>query len=156
MDEGIKPQGKNKNLFVALILTIIVPGLGHLYKGDGKKTLLFVAVWVFGSVTLAVTSILGTINGFYLSFVIGVCFAFWYLFDVSRRGPRPFVRHWYNKWYVYVGYTLLYYSAVLTKYSLPRNFEAVLAPFLRAGSIFLGITGTTFRMRGSGWSRFCR
>lgn len=132
----------------ASLLSLIVPGAGHLYLGRARRFLLPAAGFLLTAAVLAVTSSLGTPLGFsiYLfgitvlpilslidSFVIGLH---------AGRVARP----WYSRWYAVIAWMIALCVSValaisaresLLGYGVFRMPNSIMAPALLAHDIVL-------------------
>jgi signal peptidase I len=114
---------KNRNPFLAALLTILLPGLGQLYGGRPRRALAIIAlaltVNVGGKAVVAVqTRPNATVDACLALIIIGVCLWLFAIVDAvvgARRAGRLTLAA-YNRWYVYVGVI----AASFTIVSLPE------------------------------------
>lgn len=103
-----KPSpSRTRQSWVAILLSLLLPGLGHLYAGRPD------AAWKRFGLVLAVSVLSRIIAWFTLgpaSLIVGALAMLsayvWVAFDAFRiatRSPTDYTLRGYNRWYVYVG-----------------------------------------------------
>jgi len=97
--------------WVAALLSLVLPGTGHLYAGALERGFIVLcAWWVFVVALFALTSILPAWIGAFLppiAIVAGIAEVMIDAARTARRAPRPFVPQSYNRWYVYLALPVL-------------------------------------------------
>src|ERR1044071_5495359 len=95
-----------RRAWIAVVLTILQPGVGHLYAGRLRRGIgFFIALTVLGTIT---TTLLATFTAGLLLMLLGICGALVYvaaLVDsaiVARRAPWPYVLQPFNRGWVYI------------------------------------------------------
>jgi signal peptidase I len=103
---GVNDMPTTRRRWLAALLSLPLPGLGHLYLGFPYQAMVAFAVpWIAGAVALlvlfwaprplnAVAIWLIPLGG-----IVGVVVHVW---RQTRRAANPYVLKWYNRWYVYV------------------------------------------------------
>ncbi len=83
-----KGDANYKDPLIALILSILIPGLGHMYLGQTTKGLIYLAiyigVWVLASVLLYST--LGV--SFFIAPLVAFVWAVWVALDAMKVAKR--------------------------------------------------------------------
>ncbi len=95
---------KKRNLFAALLLTVIAPGLGHVYLGQFRRGLRFVLVAVVFLLIATFTPLLNHYIGAFIYCLFVLAWLVTLFIDVirlvSRRSQTTLKS--YNKWYGYL------------------------------------------------------
>jgi signal peptidase I len=98
---------KKRNPVIALLLSIIAPGLGQIYNGQLKKGIF---LYFVGLLILLIFSIIGLyFYGLIIFLLIGIC---WFLFVIADslitaiKIKRIRLNN-YNKWYLYLIFILI-------------------------------------------------
>ncbi|SRR5436190_4727216 len=125
--------------WVAVILTLLLPGLGHLYAGAPRRALFVyllsllmgaaavAALTILSATTLPIVLVMVT-----LILVPGILFATFVARDAvlqARRAGSTYVLRRYNRWYVYA--TLFLVIALL----VPRRYARLFHSLLQAWQI---------------------
>lgn len=103
---------KPRRTWLAVILTLLTPGLGHLYIGQPKKAVAFwILSWVFSIAGVLALLIVGG-TGLVLSlllFTVPVGYFLFVLANVVRstRSVRCLELRSFNRWYIYAGIIVL-------------------------------------------------
>jgi len=139
--------------WVAALLSVLTPGLGHVYIGQAARGIFFFLLIMVAD-TLLISAMMGVLARFWMFAVsIGLLLGVWLfiMIDATLRAYRmtDHPRRPYNKWWVYPGafalawlitlVPLLYATQAKSSGQL-RYFRAVassMAPTLRAGEYFL-------------------
>jgi nickel-type superoxide dismutase maturation protease len=123
---------------VALLLSALFPGLGHLYIGRAARWGICVGVVLGIYFALGLAGALSSFWGYATVLLLFSCVYVFLLFDAFRlaRTAPPAERRWYSRWYVYGLFIL-----ALVAY-------AVFVP--EVGPVFLGYA--TFRVPGESMS----
>ncbi|MDA8125289.1 MAG: signal peptidase I [Deltaproteobacteria bacterium] len=103
---------KDRNPWLAGILTLLAVGLGHFYSGQAKRGffLFFIGQGILLVAALPVIYYYPTIPVLISTVLLGFAFFFYCIFDAVRLSKRErygFTLKRYNKWYVYLGYFIL-------------------------------------------------
>jgi signal peptidase I len=135
------------------LLTVLTPGLGHIYIGQAKRGIVLfslgMATWV-----LLIFSLMGVLARFWMCAVsLALLLGLWLyvMIDATLRACHvaDYPRQPYNKWSVYAGAsivawlitaTLFVYATQASSSGQLRYFRATatsMAPTLRAGEYFL-------------------
>ena len=105
--------------WVAVVLSLLATGLGHLYAGQPRLALLrYATAAAVGLV--AIVLVLNVPMGM-LAIVVGFGVWIWIAVDAgrhARNAPRDFVLRRYNRWYVYIA--LMIVSGLLSE--IPKQF----------------------------------
>jgi signal peptidase I len=146
-------QRRGPSPWVAALLSVLTPGLGHLYIGQAARGIFFFALIVVAD-TLLISAMMGVLARFWMFAVsIALLLGVWLyiLIDATLRASRMTERPQrpYNKTWVYpaafaaawviTAVPLLYATQAKSSGHL-RYFRAVaasMAPTLRAGEYFL-------------------
>ncbi len=95
--------------WVAAVLSVLLPGLGHLYVGRGTAAMLWFPFFVVAPfVATARHGVVAVCRLKNLLLVLGVPWAILLGIVVqatvaARRAPQDFILRPYNRWYVYIG-----------------------------------------------------
>ncbi|MEM7053621.1 MAG: hypothetical protein AAF446_03635 [Pseudomonadota bacterium] len=83
------------------MLSLFVPGLGHLYVGAARFALLLLATLFLGFMIGSVFGLFATFHGFIGLALFCVLFMFVQIITVvlHARAANPFRLRWYNRWY---------------------------------------------------------
>ena len=94
----------NKRRFtIALLLNILIPGLGHFYLGKAAHWFIAAATAIASLWFLGLTRSITTPAGYAGAFVVLIAFQAYVLVDVWRITRRQVCEPlWYNRWYLYV------------------------------------------------------
>lgn len=124
---------KPRKGWLAALLTLLMPGLGHLYCGKPiAAAIFFVGALIFGNIAAA---ILIHVNSHPLNFLAAVILILAYYIVVIRlahgaakRTSGKFTPGWYNQSYVYLGIFLV--CLFISSYAFPvfRNYKAFVIP----------------------------
>lgn len=103
-----------RNMFVALFLSILVPGLGQLYNGQARKGIIIFAAILFMVAVTALTGLELHFWGFCLILGGMAAFRLYVIVDaiVVARRTRDFVPRGYNKPILYFVIALVVIAAV--------------------------------------------
>ncbi len=106
----------------AVVLSLMVPGLGHVYAGRGRRGLALAvggALLAVGAIFLTTVVRVPALRVLFIlvpfAVLLGVAAD---AFRVAASAPDPFWGKWYNRWYVYVG---IWLAAVLIAQPLLRD-----------------------------------
>ncbi|TRZ65840.1 hypothetical protein D4R20_01445, partial [bacterium] len=91
---------KKRNSFLAVILSLLCPGLGHIYSGDLKKGII---IYFAFNILVLIIFILSMLFSMALMILILVVVLF-IVFDVIKLSKRnkEYELKSYNRWYVYI------------------------------------------------------
>src|SRR5262245_41062193 len=148
--------------WLAALLTVLTPGLGHIYIGLAKRGLTFFALVMIAD-TLLMYALMGVLARFWMFAIsLGLLFGLWLyiIIDATTRAyrMRELPRQSYNRWSVYVGAFVvawlitaipaLYASNAKSSGQLGyfRATAASMAPTLQTGEYFLA-DATFYRAR---------
>lgn len=139
--------------WVAALLTVLTPGLGHIYIGQARRgvTLFFLVIIAD---TLLVFALMGVLARFWMFAIsLGLLLGLWLyiIIDASTRAYRmsEHPRRSYNTWQVYTGAFLLAWVITAVPFSYAtlakssgqlgyfRATAASMAPTLQTGEYFL-------------------
>jgi signal peptidase I len=139
--------------WVAALLTVLTPGLGHIYIGQARRgvTLFFLVIIAD---TLLVFALMGVLARFWMFAIsLGLLLGLWLyiIIDASSRAYRmsEHPRRTYNTWQVYAGAFLLAWVITAVPFSYAtlakssgqlgyfRATAASMAPTLETGEYFL-------------------
>ncbi len=140
MDTAIPAQSRPRKLLVACVLSVLSPGLGHIYCGQLAKGLVLYLVAVITS-AVGMLALLPLPGGWRTSCwaALGVSVVVFVaaLMDAARQARRSspsFVPKDYNRWYVYVALLVLPLPVFVTEGLLAREGVVkavrVTAPFM--------------------------
>jgi signal peptidase I len=92
--------------WIAALLSLLLPGVGHMYSGALERGFIVLCVWWIIVVAMfALTAILPAWIGAFLPYVLILAGLAAVMIDAARtarRAPRPFIPQSYNRWYVYL------------------------------------------------------
>lgn len=128
-DVGSEPRFAPRRIWLAVLLSLLLPGLGHLYAGVPLRGILVFLGWLTVGFA-AIWGILALFLGSPGSLAVGAVICLPILFAVhidaglvarSRRHAPP--RRW-NRWWWYVAYVILF-SIVFNRSTIRPMFAAV-------------------------------
>jgi len=139
--------------WLAALLTVLTPGLGHIYIGLAKRGLTFFALVMIAD-TLLMYALMGVLARFWMFAIsLGLLFGLWLyiIIDATTRAyrMRELPRQSYNRWSVYVGAFVVAWliTAIPAVYASNakssgqlgyfRATAASMAPTLQTGEYFL-------------------
>jgi len=135
---------KKRNLILAALLSLLVPGLGHVYAGDAKKGGILVGI-EFGLLLLGgLAGVLSTFYGmaFFILFIIS-----FYIFVIissvklANKNSEYFLKP-YNRWYWYlviwvvmtaITNAIFSYRGMVLGYETYSMFHKSMVPTLQVG-----------------------
>lgn len=120
--------GRRRRPWLAALLTLFVPGLGHLYAGEPKRGL---AIYLGNMVLIAgflVSGVAKTFAGLIAFIAAVLLYLLWAIWDAARvaRPKGDYALRPYNRWYVYLAVVLavsLLVSPGLLALSPVRSFK---------------------------------
>ena len=125
---------KKRRPIIALVLSLLTPGLGQLYNGQIKRAAIFYLVGLSVITILILTGMLSTFWGMIFCLAIGIGFLLFVMIDALYNASRlkEIQIRFYNRWYIYLIIVLISSFVVnpLIKSSIP--FKAYKMP---AGSM---------------------
>ncbi|MEW6349506.1 MAG: signal peptidase I [Thermodesulfobacteriota bacterium] len=120
---------KRRNPWIAALLSLPLPGLGHVYNGNWRRGLL---LFVCLHVVLAATAILGIIHTFAgLAFVLILATAGQVFIAadaaVGARRAGEVALRWFQRWFVYAAVLVLFHAALIPviRWSCPPGLLGV-------------------------------
>lgn len=139
---------KKRIPLLAMLLSLLMPGLGQLYNGNLRRALAFYGVYILTTITVAATALSTlpqSLAGFVFLFAMGSLLSVWLwvaaahaYVDARQTGLvalRPF-----NRWYVYGALVLLQAAVFATYWSLDLRARAsVVAYEFPSVSMFPGL-----------------
>ena len=115
---------KKRSPIIAVIFSILAPGLGQIYNGELNKGIKYYSI-------VLLISILGSILGLYfygfiILLIIAISWFIFIIFDsiVTANKVKEIELHNYNKWYIYVIFLLLIHFISLLPKNLLLSFKA--------------------------------
>lgn len=105
------PQSGIRRPWVAAVLSLLGPGVGHLYAGAPRRAVAWgVASVMAAPVVLSAAMLLPA--GIQLALILALIVALpvsvaWDSARVARRSGSAYHRRWYNRWYVYLTLVLV-------------------------------------------------
>ncbi len=135
------PMIKKRRPVFAILLSMLLPGLGHLYAGNAVKALALVALELGVVILLGATGLLATFNGIVALFVFFFLFYLYATVSAARLAyrNRDYTLKPFNRWYGYLGFfigvnivvnVLFSYRASLLGYEMYRIPAHSMAPTL--------------------------
>jgi len=108
--DAAAPRSRPRKPGRAVVATLIIPGLGHIYAGHPWRGLVLAFAPLLITFPLLFWAIEGGIGRLALALAVGM--ALWLLIAadsarLARRAGNDYRRRWYNRWYVYVAVFLL-------------------------------------------------
>src|ERR1043166_3340579 len=112
-------QGKLRKVWVAVVMTLLTPGLGHLYAGRPKRGALFWGLsWVFsisgclllvGGLLLPSWPAPWSLLPLLMLIGVGLAYVVYVLIDTVQvtRAVTTFELQRFNRWYVYAAIVIL-------------------------------------------------
>ncbi|NLU98472.1 signal peptidase I [Marinomonas sp. UCMA 3892] len=100
-----RKQGvKKRSPILALVLSLISPGFGHVYAGDFKKGLWLFFIQVGGLFVLGKLGWLSTAYGIWLFIVFLLCLYSYAMFSAVKLAlaSKVYELKFYNRWYCYL------------------------------------------------------
>jgi len=104
---------KERKPFIALLLSLLTPGLGQLYNGQFAKALIFFFAILFLLFPCAFFELRRSFTGFLVFFPIGLIVFAVYIVNIidafrrARKWPRINLKP-YNKWFIYIGILIIF------------------------------------------------
>jgi signal peptidase I len=103
-------RNKPRSPLLAVLLSIFVTGLGHMYSGSFIRGMVLFAIGQLLFMIFAISMILITPNLFFMLIAVGVCIAFTVYCavdaaSIAERKEKHYELAKYNRWYAYIGYT---------------------------------------------------
>jgi signal peptidase I len=102
----VRLSARNRRPAGAVVLTLCVTGLGHLYAGRPRAALAFVlAGHLYGVALLMLTLSRPSAAELLFAVVIGVLLVLTAIVHSSlaaKRAAQPYELRWYNRWWIYV------------------------------------------------------
>lgn len=147
MNQQDQPQPKK--IWIAIFLSILIPGLGHLYANRVTKGIfIFMALWIL-FIILAVSPIATSFDGFvilgfslFLLWIYNILDAAWIVKKTKSTEKKA-----YDRWYVYISIWII--VSLFTGYAYPKlrdSFARVhfaqyatssMSPSMQAGDRFV-------------------
>jgi len=148
--------------WIAALLTVLTPGLGHVYVGQARRGVIFFLL-VMVADTLLMFALMGVLARFWMFAIsLGLLLGLWLyiIIDASSRAARltELPRHGYNRWSVYAGAFVLAWLITIGLWFYANNakasghlgyFNAIsgsMSPTLQRGEYFLA-DATYYRSR---------
>lgn len=104
--------GAARKPWIAAMLSLWMPGLGHVYAGSLERGAIWCGLWWTGVVgVFALTAILPAWAGAFAPYILliaGLALIATNAARVARRAARPFMLQPYNRWYVYIALPLFF------------------------------------------------
>jgi signal peptidase I len=99
-------QNRPRKMWLAALLSVLAPGLGHIYAGKARKGI-FLYILQFAFLTVVLAAILISPNIYSLAFalLISIGYIFFCVVDAIRTAKSrasSYTLKRYNRWYVYV------------------------------------------------------
>lgn len=118
---------KPRNRFAAILLSVLLPGLGQLFTSQGRKSLGILGGLLF-LLLLSKSRVAVLLPSLYLG-LAGAGFAFWLyaLVDSARAAPVPRPRRWYAHWYVYL-LAIFNFSIAFAMIEMTRSVQPFVIP----------------------------
>lgn len=101
---------KKRKPIIALLLSILSPGLGHIYVGKLKKGIILRFIIEFIILILIFGGIFSTFKGLILVLCIDVILSIIIMFDsiiIAKKTDNPILKS-YNRWYYYIAFYILF------------------------------------------------
>lgn len=105
---------KRRNPVVAALLSVLLPGLGHVYCGmPGRGIVFYLGMWVL-IVLVRLSGLIYSFGGLLAAVAIFSAFQIFIMVEAAIKAARLKEMHlnWYNRWYVY-GAAILLVSGIL-------------------------------------------
>lgn len=145
------PPLKKRNPWIAGLLSLFFPGLGHIYAGEARRGVLLVGGVYLAILLLGAAGILARFWGFAAAFFLLLALWAGALVDavLLARARRDYALKRYNHWAVYGACAFLLlaipdiaqsWRAQLLGYEVYRAPASVMAPALARGDFFLADT----------------
>lgn len=111
------PITNHRKPWVAVLFTFLLPGLGQIYCGEGKRGVTFI---LFGLPVILSIGFFGAWDffaGFLITIGVSLGYFLFVLWDALRtaRAKREVAPKWYNVWYVYA-------LVIIIPSLVPRDF----------------------------------
>lgn len=100
---------RKRKPLVAFLLSLITPGLGHMYNGEIKKAIFFFVVFDVLIVTLSLAGVFFSVSGAVVGALVFIGLYVFGLIDATFTGRklREISLRAYNRWYFYVAIWLV-------------------------------------------------
>lgn len=113
-DNNNPTQHTPRNSFVAFFLSLLVPGLGHVYIGQLKQGIVF---FLSLFLILVIAFAIGVPNAYWLLslLIISVLLRLFIMISatIKAAGKKEYILKPYNKWYIYLLVIVIYFSVLL-------------------------------------------
>ena len=137
-------EKKKRNAWLAGIMSLFAPGLGHVYVGDPKNGLLIVVGFICALLAGGAFGVYSTFYGILVFSVLALGFYVVLITSAVRRAlvSKDYELSWYNRWYWYglifvsvtAAFQLLFaFRGPVLGYETYRIPAASMAPALRVG-----------------------
>lgn len=95
---------KKRNGFIALILSLFLPGLGQIYNGQAKKAFLFFSLFLILPLLFGQTRLITFFYGFITLFIIELILRVYVIIDSVKTARRlnEYVLKPFNTWYYHL------------------------------------------------------
>ncbi len=106
---------KQRNPFLALLLAI-VPGLGQMYNGQVKKSIVLVVINFIVLLLFSCTQVFMSLSGITILIIYSIGFFFYRTIDafiIAKRNKLYELKQ-YNKWYFYILFTAAIFACSFT------------------------------------------
>ena len=121
-EENVKPRNK----FIALLLSVLLPGLGQIYNGQINKAFIFYGAYILIPFILKATKIAASFYGVILLYMFLALSILYIHVDAWRNAKRQqeYILKKYNKWYFYILFYIVLVSGLwfYTESSLNNMF----------------------------------
>ena len=95
---------KRRKPFIALIISLVIPGLGQIYNGQLIKGILFYGLFYLIPIIFGLTRGITFFYGLVLFIIIEILFTIYIILDSIKnaRRQKDYVFKRYNVWYIYI------------------------------------------------------
>ncbi len=128
-DVGLEPRFAPRRIWLAVLLSLLVPGLGHLYAGAPLRGILVFFAWLtvgFAVIWGILVFFLGSPGSLAVGVVICLPIVFAVYIDAGlvARSRRHAPRSRWNRWWWYLAYPILF-SLVFNRSTIHPMFAAL-------------------------------
>ncbi len=100
---------KPRNVFLAVFLSLILPGLGQVYNGQLKKGILFFALYLLNPVLFGISRGATHFYGYVILFLIELTIRVYVIVDALKNAKKQkfYIPKIYNAWYYQLAIAIL-------------------------------------------------
>ncbi|MCL2072652.1 MAG: signal peptidase I [Marinilabiliaceae bacterium] len=141
-------KDKPRKAILAFLLSILVAGLGQLYNGQLKKAFLFFGGFLMSLICINLIGFKSCFWIYIYALLVHVVLMFLIATDADLKAKKQkeYILKVYNKWYVYLLFTIVGYLAIFVAEKISSNSRYIISivrsdsgfPTIVAGDYILG------------------